>query len=226
MVERSRWRAGLWPVLRSQSLLSARSYSAVARMAIIPLLAGACKSATTAAALAPLPPGAETSADVGIQDCRSTTGDFVNWSFPDQTDQTGKFVANFDARADAQQHGSIGLTEGAGIGLLTIPAMLYFESGGFFSARKLDEATYETKIIHEPNVQYHVRFEVDVPAQQYSVYITPPGANEAAIAVNYGFRPTYHGSSHTWPMFNNIRFVSVPRGTKMEVCDLNVTEVK
>jgi hypothetical protein len=66
--------------------------------------------------------------------------------------------------------------------------MVRFNETGTIDARNGGAFRADLKLRYVPGTVYHVRMVVDVPAKSYSVFVTPSGQHEAALALNYAFR--------------------------------------
>lgn len=66
--------------------------------------------------------------------------------------------------------------------------------------RNGDLYTADNILIYEAGRTYHVRMEVDISDHKYSVFVTPEGGNEVALATDYSFRTSQQFASflNTW----------------------------
>ena len=168
------------------------SLSAVAR--------DAAGNKTTAAAVtaavnnaAPPPPGCLTSKPAAWQ----------NTSFPSQS---APFTASFDAAASmAKMDGVTGLSLGAATGWSSPAAIVRFNNTGTIDARKAGGYAADAAIPYSAGVLYHFRLAVDPAAHTYSVWVTPPGGAETALAANYAFRSEQASVSslNNWNLFTD-----------------------
>src|SRR5262245_59585187 len=105
--------------------------------------------------------------------------------------------------------------------------ILMLEKDGTFVVRDSREYKSDLKMAYTPNLLYHVRFEVDVPADRYSVFVAPPGGKEAAVAANYAFRQSEKDPNEkvVRSKFDHFRMVA-SRGKKVEMCNFKVTQAE
>lgn len=111
------------------------------------------------------------------------------WQNTPMPSQSGKFMADFDAwSADNGINALTAISAGAGTTSSDFAVLVRFNDQGRIDV--LDGTTYraDKDIPYTAGKRYHFRVEVDVPAHSYSVYVTPEGASEQAIATNYAFR--------------------------------------
>lgn len=113
-------------------------------------------------------------------------GNWSNNSFPVQS---GAFTAEWDATPFAAGIDAvIGLSSGAQTAFTGFACLARFNTSGTIDVR--DGSTYRasSSISYAPNATYHFRVAVNVTSHSYSVYVTPPGSSEQALAINYAFR--------------------------------------
>jgi len=113
-------------------------------------------------------------------------GSWTNNSF---TAQAGTFTAEWDATPSAAGIDAVmGLSNGTQTAFSGFACLVRFNSSSTIDAR--DGGTYRAAsvISYAANAIYHFRLSVNVPSHTYSVYVTPPGSNEQALALNYAFR--------------------------------------
>jgi phage replication-related protein YjqB (UPF0714/DUF867 family) len=121
------------------------------------------------------------------------------------SNQTGRFTAEIGATPQ-------GSNTDAGVGLSNGPQTAY--SGlacavrfyqGHIQAR--NGGVYEalSAITYSPHQTYRFRFDVNVPAHTYSVYVTPPGGDEQEVGRDYVFRTEQAavGSLNNWSLFSD-----------------------
>jgi hypothetical protein len=103
--------------------------------------------------------------------------------------QAGSFVAEVDATPLAQgTDAGIGLANGPQTSFGGLACIARFNSLNRIDARNGGTYQAAASIPYFPNVVYHFRFVVNLPAHTYSVYVTPSGGNERTVALNYAFR--------------------------------------
>src|SRR5262245_54277073 len=166
---------------------AARGLAALCMAVVTPWLLAGCKSTTTSGPPVATSPSAAVADDMQAAECNSTKGYFINRQFKPVA---GKFVAEFDTRIFEVGHdgSAVGLASRAGDGYGDMGCILMLDKDGTFVVRDSREYKSDLKMAYTPNLLYRVRFEVDVPADRYSVFVAPPGGKEEAVAVNYAFR--------------------------------------
>jgi hypothetical protein len=70
-----------------------------------------------------------------------------------------------------------------------------FNSAGNIDVRNGGTYSANASIPYVAGTTYRVRMVVDVPARTYSVYVTPAGGSEQALALNYAFRSEQAGAN-------------------------------
>ena len=107
--------------------------------------------------------------------------------------QNGTFTATFDVTPAAASGGIaavIGLSVGSANAYTGLAAIVRFsnESNGSIDVRRGSVYGYDLPVIYSASVSYKVRMDVNVPARTYSVYVTPAGGSEVAMAKDFAFR--------------------------------------
>jgi unsaturated chondroitin disaccharide hydrolase len=69
-----------------------------------------------------------------------------------------------------------------------LPVSVRLNPSGVFDVRDGEAYTALTPVPYAAHQTYHVRMEVDLPAQRYSVWLTPPSLPEVLLAENAAFR--------------------------------------
>lgn len=149
--------------------------------------------------------------------CLTVDGAGVTWQNRALgSNQTGRFYAEFDA---APRGGNIdagvGLSYGAQTAYSGLACAVRFNVDGFIQAR--NGGTYQalSEIRYSPNKSYHFRFDVNVPAHTYSVYVTPEGdTEEVVVGSDFAFRTEQANVSglNNWSLFGE--------SGAMRVCEL------
>jgi hypothetical protein len=138
---------------------------------------------TTAAPPPPPPPPC-------IQSSTST------WRGDDFAQQTGTFVATWDATPNGYSINSVvGLSTNAATQYEQVAVTLRFYTNGRIEA--LNGASYGavTPVSYTTGVTYHFRVVVDLSAKRYDAYVTPSGGTELQIANDYLFRTEQSSAS-------------------------------
>jgi len=124
--------------------------------------------------------------------CITTPGinSWVNIPF---TNQTGIFTATFDATPslDAPFDCVMALSSGPKTAFGDFACLVRFNTDGLIDARNGGGyAPMPGVIPYSAGVKYTFRLVVNVPALTYSIYVTPAGAAELTVGVDFAFRPT------------------------------------
>lgn len=154
-----------------------------------------------------------------------------NWVNSSIAEQTGVFAVEFDAtpsQRNTDHSMFIGLSNGAitpavpADGVPELKTAIEFKTTGFITARNAELWVADNQIPYSPNVNYHFRMEINIPAQTYSVYVITAGGSSQTVGTNYQFRkekglPTVFVSA-----LNNFGdFVNSATGT-CKVCNITV----
>jgi hypothetical protein len=112
-----------------------------------------------------------------------------NWTNNGFTSQAGTFTAEWDATPSAAGIDAVmALSNGTQTTFAGFACIARFNVSGTIDAR--DGGTYHaaSSTTYVANTTYHFRLVVNVPAHTYSVYVTPAGASEQVVGLNYAFR--------------------------------------
>jgi hypothetical protein len=121
--------------------------------------------------------------------------------------QAGTFTAEMDATPlAAGTDAGVGLSNGSQTTFAGLACVARFNTNGKIDALNGGSYAAASTIPYSPNTTYHFRFVVNVPAHTYSVYVTPSGANEQIVGVNYAFRTQQAtvSSLNNWSLFSDI----------------------
>jgi uncharacterized repeat protein (TIGR03803 family) len=119
-------------------------------------------------------------------------------NLPMSSSQSGTFTATFDASASISPiNAVIALSKGSQTAYTGLSCIARFNTSGDIDA--YNGTTYQAASVipYAKNTTYHFRMVVNVPANTYSVYVTPPGGSELTVGLNYKFR-TAATSLDTW----------------------------
>jgi hypothetical protein len=125
--------------------------------------------------------------------CITSTSAWQNTSF---ASQSGAFTAEFDAIPSAPFSGADGVTAlsaTAGAQYSDYAVLVRFNDAGRIDARNGGTYGAVNVINYTGGTNYHFRLVVNVPAHTYSAYVTPQGAAEQVLALNYSFRTEQAG---------------------------------
>ncbi len=130
--------------------------------------------------------------------------------------QTGTFTATFDATPSASpENGLVGLSKGVATAYTGIACIARFNPTGDIDAYNGTGYAAASTINYSAGVSYHFRMVVNVPANTYSIYVTPAGGSELTVGLNYAFRTT-QTSLDTW----NLDLNSTPSGCSLTANNL------
>jgi hypothetical protein len=118
--------------------------------------------------------------------CQNVTASWNNTSF---SGQTGTFSATFTAVPSANPINSVmGLTNGPQSAYTSLSAIVRFNPSGNIDAYNGTGYSAASTIPYTGGTTYGFEFVVNVPAQTYSVYVTPSGGSQVLVGSNYAFR--------------------------------------
>ncbi len=116
---------------------------------------------------------------------------FVNGTLPAQA---GTFTAEWDsAPSTSLNNSNIGLSLGAQAAFTGFAVAARFNPSGFIDARNGSAFVAANIIPYTAGTSYHFRAVVNVPANTYSMYVTPAGQAELTVGTNYSFRTEQAG---------------------------------
>jgi hypothetical protein len=107
-------------------------------------------------------------------------------------------------------NGVLGFSLNSASGYTNLAAIFRFAADapdtGLIDARNGANYTYDQAIPYSAGQSYHVRMVIDPSTQTYSVYVTPPGGSEIALATNYAFRSEQAGTSslNNWATYSEV----------------------
>jgi Alginate lyase len=108
--------------------------------------------------------------------------------------QTGTFTAEWDATpSTALNNSNIGLSLGPQSAFTGLAIAGRFNPTGQIDARNGGAFVAASTINYVAGVKYHFRAVVNVPANTYSIYVTPAGQDEITVGTNYAFRTEQKG---------------------------------
>ena len=123
--------------------------------------------------------------------------------------QSGTFTATFDASSSLSPiNAVIGLSKGTQTAYTGLSCIARFNTSGDIDSYNGTAYQAASVIPYAKNTTYHFRMVVNVPANTYSVYVTPAGGSELTVGLNYKFRAAVT-SLDTWTIDVN----SSPGGT-------------
>ena len=124
--------------------------------------------------------------------CIAQLGNYwVNGTLPVQT---GTFTAEWDSAASTSLNNSnVGFSLGAQSAFTGLAVAARFNPSGDIDARNGGAFVAASTIPYTAGVTYHFRAVVNVPANTYSLYVTPQGQSEIPVGLNYSFRTEQAG---------------------------------
>jgi hypothetical protein len=103
--------------------------------------------------------------------------------------QSGTFTVTFDASPSLSPSNTvIALSKGAQTAYTGLACIARFNTSGDIDAYNGTAYQAASVIPYSKALTYHFRLVVNVPANTYSVYVTPPGGSELTVGLNYKFR--------------------------------------
>jgi hypothetical protein len=134
--------------------------------------------------------------------CENST---TNWQNHSITNQTGTFVAEFDASSSGNSSdGVIGFSNGPATAYTSLATIVRFNTNGTLDVRNGGTYSAVTTINYAANTVYHFKFTVNVSTHTYSVTVTPQGQSEQTLATNYAFRTEQNNVTQ----LNNLGFIA------------------
>lgn len=110
-------------------------------------------------------------------------------SFDLPAEQTGSFELSFDATPLADKmDGFTGIAAMAPRKAADVAAIVRFNDAGAIDVRDGGVFRADQSLGYSANKAYRVRMVIDVASKTYSVFVTPAGQSEVALAKNYAFR--------------------------------------
>jgi hypothetical protein len=121
-----------------------------------------------------------------VQVCQTAT---ASWSNTSITPQTGSFTVKYNATPSGNLINTVlGLTNGPQSVYTSLAAIARFNPSGFIDAYNGTGYSAANSIPYTGGKTYSFWFQVNVPAQTYSVYVTPQGGSQILVGQNYAFR--------------------------------------
>jgi hypothetical protein len=142
--------------------------------------------------------------------CIQQLGDF--WISGTIPTQAGTFTAEWDATpSTALNNTNVGLSLGAQTAFTGLAVAARFNPTGQIDARNGGAFVAASAINYAAGVKYHFRAVVNVPANTYSIYVTPLGEPELTIGTNYAFRSEQAGikSIDHWDAISEVGLVQI-----------------
>ena len=114
------------------------------------------------------------------------TTSWSNYSFPTQTTN---FTASFDATpSQSGEDAVIGLAATNAAAYTDLAAIVRFSNTNTIDVRNGSAYGADVSVPYSAGTTYHFRMAVNLATHTYSVYVTPQGGSEIALATNYAFR--------------------------------------
>jgi hypothetical protein len=145
------------------------------------------------------------------QVCQTVTSSWSNTPF---TAQMGSFTVKFNATPSANGINTVmGLTNGPQSAYANLAAIARFNPSGFIDAYNGTGYSAANSIPYTGSKTYSFWFQVNVPAQTYSIYVTPAGGAQVLVGSNYAFRLSA-------PTLNNVTYYA--QAGSNHVCSFNL----
>lgn len=123
------------------------------------------------------------------------------WQTTAMTSQAGTFTVAFDsASAAATNDAVVGLSSGVQTAFANYSCLVRFNNAGYLDARNGAAYQADASVPYTANSIFHFRLVVNVSAQTYSIYVTPPGGSEVSLGSNYAFRASATSLDH-WGVY-------------------------
>lgn len=135
-----------------------------------------------------------------------------NWINGTVPTQTGTFTAEWDATpSTALNNSNVGLSLGPQSAFTGLAIAGRFNPTGQIDARNGGVFAANTTINYAAGVKYHFRADVNVPANTYSIYVTPAGQPEINIGTGFAFRTEQKGitSIDHWDAISQVGLVQL-----------------
>jgi hypothetical protein len=103
--------------------------------------------------------------------------------------QTGTFSVQYDATPSASPlNAVIGLSQGTQTAYTGFAALTRFNQSGSIDARNGGAYATQSAIPFSAGLTYHFRLVINIPADTYWIFVTPPGGKEQTVGSNFAFR--------------------------------------
>jgi len=122
------------------------------------------------------------------------TSILTTWQTFPFAEQTGLFTASFDMVPNADSiDAQTGILTGEATGYSSLACIVSFDNTGHIKVRNGSAYSADSVVTYTAGTIYHVRMLIDVTTHTYSVYVTPEGESEIALATDYAFRTDQAG---------------------------------
>ena len=151
--------------------------------------------------------------DVVRADCLTAT---VPWQNTSISPQSGQFIVEFDATPnDVIMDGITAMSLGAGSTFDDYAILIRFHEGRI-DVRNGSEYAFDVEVLYTVGSSHHIRAQIDVPNNIYSVWVTPPSGPEVTVATDYEFRESQNTveSLDNWGVWSG-------QGT-LDVCNFGI----
>jgi len=155
-----------------------------------------------------------------VEVCKNATS--AAWTTTAFVPQTGSPTVKFNATPSANNINSVmGLSDGPQSAYANLAAIVRFNPSGFIDAYNGTGYSALSSIPYTGGTKYSFWFQLNIPAQTYSVYVTPAGGSTVQIGANYAFRAsaptlssvTYYAQAGS----NNVCSFNLPLGGNLPV---------
>ena len=113
--------------------------------------------------------------------------------------------------------GVVGFSLNAATAYASLAAVTRFNSSGTIDARNAGVYAADVSLPYTAGLPYHFRLVINPATRHYSVFVTPPGKSEIALASNYAFRSEQSSTSslNNWAVYSEVGTASV--------CNMTIT---
>jgi hypothetical protein len=133
---------------------------------------------------------------------QSGTGTWINNAFPVETSQ---FTVSYSATpGQTDMNGLVGFSVNAANSINGLVTAVRFGATGMIDVRNGNSFTADVAFSYSAGQQYQFQLLINPATKQYSVFVTPPGGTQVALATNYAFRSNQPApmNLNNWGMYS------------------------
>lgn len=145
---------------------------------------------------------------------QSGTGVWINNAFPAENSQ---FAVSYSATpGQTDMNGLVGFSVNGANSISGLVAAVRFAASGMIDVRNGNSFTADVALSYSAGQQYQFQLLINPTTKQYSVFVTPPGGMQVALATNYAFRSNQPAplNLNNWAMYSK-------NGTE-SVCNMTI----
>ena len=146
---------------------------------------------------------------------QSGIGVWGNYPFAAETSQ---FTVSYDATPSrTDMNGMVGFSWNAANSVTSLAAIVHFAATGVINVRNASSFSAQVAYPYTAGTRYHFQLVINPATEQYSVFVTPPGGAQVALASNYRFSSKQSSTSslNNWAIY--------AKGGTETVCNMIVT---